>query len=226
MPVLNARVRLSLLAVHAVGVLTLARSLAYERWITVIAALLLMAGAYAAQRGRTWGIGVAFGVAASFPTAWAIGIAPAWFCLVGMIGSLPFALTSRAIARFDAAATAVGAALAVTVGTLCAVTFAESAPWLFAHFPALRPAWHASSGGALAALVVLAVAFAAALLVKRVAASSPAPALSVGIRVASSSSDYDRKHDQKNEHDSQSLEQDLHVDESQEDDLAQDHARR
>ena len=94
------RLQLSLVIAQVVGAATLLRSVAYDRWITVLAAALLIVGASAARRGRSWGVGLALGAAASFPVAWAIGIAPPWFCLVG---ALPFAIASRAFARFDTA---------------------------------------------------------------------------------------------------------------------------
>src|SRR5262249_12999987 len=68
---------------------------------------------------RTRGIGLVLAAASWFPIAWAIGIAPVWFCLVGLVGALPFALTSRALARFDKQAgarrSARGASLASSV---------------------------------------------------------------------------------------------------------------
>jgi hypothetical protein len=154
--VLPLRVRLSLNAVHAVAAATLLRSIVFDRWITVLASLFLIGGAFAAQRGKTWGIGLALGAAASFPTAWVIGIAPPWFCVVGALGALPFVLTSRAIARFDAAATALGAGLALIVGTLGAVGWRAAAPFLFVQIPALRPSRHATHGGFLVALLATA----------------------------------------------------------------------
>jgi hypothetical protein len=176
---LPTRVRLSLAAVHVVAFATLLRSVLYERWITVVASLLLIAGAAAAQRGRTWGVGVALGAAVAFPAAFAIGIAPAWFCLVGLIGALPFILTSRAIARFDAAAAAVGATLAAAAGVACAVAYRAIAPTLFESFPALRPSWHAENVGVVAAIVALA-AVAAALRPRAARVRVAAP----GVRVA------------------------------------------
>jgi hypothetical protein len=132
-------VRLSLFTIHLVASATLIRSIIYDRWITVLASLVLLAGAAAVQRGKTWGVGVTLGAAAAFPTAWAIGIAPPWFCLVGAVGALPFLLTSRALARFDAAATALGASIAATTGLLAAVAWRAFAPLVIAHFPEFAP---------------------------------------------------------------------------------------
>jgi hypothetical protein len=142
---LPSPIRHSLYVVHAVAVATLVRSIVYDRWITVLVALLLIAGAAAAQRGKTWGVGLSLGAGLAFCAAWAIGIAPGWFCLVGLIGELPFALTWRALARFDATATAVGTALATLAGGLGAVAWAAGAGFLFRHVPILAPSMVATN---------------------------------------------------------------------------------
>jgi hypothetical protein len=148
------RLRLSLVAAQLVGFATLLRSIAYDRWITVLAALLLIGGAAAAQRGRSWGVALALGAAAAFPVAWAIGIAPVWFCLVGLIGALPFAIASRAFARFDKGATALLALLAGTAGAAGAIAWKVWAWDIFMMFPISRPSAEAQHGLALAALCV------------------------------------------------------------------------
>ena len=137
--------------------MTLLRSIAYDRWITVLASLLLIGGAMAAQRGRTWGIGLAFAAAVAFPVAFAIGIAPPWFCLVGLAGAWPFALTARPFARFDKGATLMLAAIAATVGTAAAVAWKEVAWSVFMSFPSLRPSIEAQHGVALAATLAVVV---------------------------------------------------------------------
>jgi hypothetical protein len=151
------RLRLSLLAVQLVGIATLLRSIAYDRWITVLASVLLIVGASAAQRGRSWGVALSFGAAAAFPVAWAIGIAPPWFCLVGIIGALPFALASRAFARFDRGATALLAVLAASAGAFGALAWKEYAWSLFMSFPSIRPSLEAQHGLALTAVVASAI---------------------------------------------------------------------
>ena len=139
------------------GVATLLRSIAYDRSITVLASVLLIAGATAAQRGRTWGAALAFGAAAAFPVAWLIGIAPAWFVLVGLIGAAPFALASRALARFDRGATAILTTAAAAMGALGAIAWKEYAWSLFESFPVIRPSVEAQHGLALTAVLVSAV---------------------------------------------------------------------
>lgn len=151
------RLRLSLVAAQLVGAATLLRSIAYDRWITVIAAVLLIAGATAAQRGRAWGVALAFAAAAAFPVAFAIGIAPAWFCLVGLIGALPFALTSRAFARVDKGATALLTVLAASTGAAGAIAWKQYAWDVFEMFPSWMPSREAQHGVALT-LVALAAA--------------------------------------------------------------------
>lgn len=152
------RLQLSLVAAQLVGAATLLRSVAYDRWITVLASVLLIVGATAARRGRSWGVGLALGAAAAFPVAWAIGIAPPWFCLVGLVGALPFAIASRAFARFDKGATALLAFLAAAAGTIGAVAWKEYAWSIFTMFPASRPSIEAQHGLALTALTAVVVA--------------------------------------------------------------------
>ena len=151
------RLQLSLVVAQVVGAATLLRSVAYDRWITVLAAALLIVGASAARRGRSWGVGLALGAAASFPVAWAIGIAPPWFCLVGIVGALPFAIASRAFARFDKGATVLLAFLAASTGAIGAIAWKEYAWSFFTTFPVSRPSLEAQHGFALATLATLVV---------------------------------------------------------------------
>lgn len=146
------RLRLAVLAAEIAAVATLARSIAYDRWITVLAASVLLVGALAARRQRTWGVGLALGAAASFPVAFLVGIAPAWFVLVGIAGALPFLATSRALARFDARSTAFLATLAAAVGAACAWGWKQIAWSVFEAVPALGPGLEASHGVALGVL--------------------------------------------------------------------------
>ena len=155
--VLRRRVQLSLLVLQLVSAATLLRSIAYDRWITVLASVLLIVGALAAQRGRTWGVGLALATAAAFPVAFAIGIAPAWFCLVGIAGALPFALTLRPFARFDKGATALFAVLAGVGGAAVAMGWKEIAYSVFTNVPFLRPSGDAQHGLTLAATLAVVV---------------------------------------------------------------------
>lgn len=136
------------------GFATLIRSVAFDRWITVLAAVLMVLGAMAALRGRTWGVVLAFASAMAFPVAWAIGIAPVWFVYVGVIGALPFALAYGSLASVDRKATAILAALAAGAGTLGAVLWKLVAWDLFAAFPALRPSVAPQHGLAVLALLL------------------------------------------------------------------------
>ncbi len=138
--------------------MTLLRSIAYDRWITVFASVLLIVGAMAAQRGRSWGVALAFATACAFPVAFAIGIAPAWFCLVGLIGAWPFALSVRPFARFDKGATRLLAALAAIGGIGGAIAYKSVAWDLFTEFPSLRPSGDAQHGFALLATLAVVVA--------------------------------------------------------------------
>lgn len=150
------RLQLSLFAAQLVGAATLLRSVAYDRWITVLASVLLIVGATAARRGRSWGVGLSLAAAAAFPMAFLIGIAPPWFCLVGLAGALPFAIASRAFARFDKGATALLAVLAASTGAIAAVAWKEYAWSIFQMFPVSRPSIEAQHGLALTMLTAVA----------------------------------------------------------------------
>ncbi len=149
-----------MLVAEIAAVATLARSIAYDRWITVLAASILVLGALAARRQRTWGVGLALGAAASFPVAFLVGIAPAWFVLVGIAGALPFLATSRALARFDARSTVFLASLAAAVGGACAWGWKQIAWSVFEAIPALGPSLEANHGVALGVLGAIALAVA------------------------------------------------------------------
>jgi hypothetical protein len=166
------RLQLSLVAAQLVGAATLLRSIAYDRWITVLASVLLIVGASAARRGRSWGVGLSLGAAAAFPVAWLIGIAPPWFCLVGIVGALPFAIASRAFARFDKGATVLLAFLAASAGAIGAIAWKQFAWSIFTTFPASRPSLEAQHGFALAAITALVAVVALTSRSRRVSSSA------------------------------------------------------
>ena len=153
--------RSSLRIAQVVGLLTLLRSVAYDRWITVLVSVLLIVGARAAMRERTWGVGLTFAAGVWFSAAWAIGIAPMWFAIVGMLAVMPFAHTWRALARFDKGATALFAAIAAASGALVAIAWKKFAWSLFMTVPLLRPSAEAQHGLALTAVVAASLAVAA-----------------------------------------------------------------
>lgn len=150
-------IQLSLLIAQVVGFATLVRSVAYDRWWTVIASVLLITGATAASRHRTWGVALALAASAAFPVAWGIGIAPFWFVGVGVAGAVPFLLSSRALSQFDRAATKLLAGAAATAGALAAVTWKMIAWTVFTTFPALWPSLYPRHGVAVTALLALGV---------------------------------------------------------------------
>lgn len=131
---LSHRLSASLYVAQIVALATLVRSIVCERWITVLASALLIAGAQAALRNRTWGLGLALVTAAAFPAAHLLGMAPAWFWFVGAAGAAPFALTTRPMVRFDRGATILFAVLAVSAGFTCAMAWRETAPMVGAFF--------------------------------------------------------------------------------------------
>lgn len=140
-----------------VGFATLLRSVAYDRWITVLASLLLVVGATAALRGRTWGVALSFASAVAFPVAWAIGIAPIWFVGVGVIGAMPFVLASSALDRVDRNATALLAILAAGGGALAAIVWKVVAWETFRAFPSLTPSGLPHHGALVTALLTFAM---------------------------------------------------------------------
>lgn len=130
---LAARVRASLQAASAVALATMIRSIVFEKWITVLASLLVLIGVGAAWRARTYGVGLALAAASAFPVAHLLGMAPSWFWLVGIAGALPFIMSWRPMAFFDRAAAGLYAVLALAAGAACALTWHEIAPWVITH---------------------------------------------------------------------------------------------
>jgi hypothetical protein len=150
-----------LLLVHGVGAVTLLRSVLYERWITVVVAGLLLAGTSAARRGKTWGVPLTLGTAVMFLLAGATGIGPAWFGLVAIAAALPFAMTWKALHRFDPAATLLMMTLSTGTGLVAAACWRPVSVLLWRISPVFRANQHVTawslvlSCAALAALVSL-----------------------------------------------------------------------
>lgn len=150
--VLPHRLRSSLFVAQMVGAATLIRSIMFDRWITVLVSLLLIGGASAAIRGRTWGIALSLAAAAWFHVAAAIGIAPPWFILVGMLATMPFMHVVRPMARFDGKATAVLGLIAAALGAAGAIGWKLGFVTIVTQIPQLRPSFHANHGLLLALL--------------------------------------------------------------------------
>jgi hypothetical protein len=158
--VLPRNLRLSILIVQLVTIATLMRSIAFDRWITILASLVLLVGAAAAKRNRAWGVALMFAQAAAFPMAYLIGIAPSWFCLVGAVGMIPFMLTAPGFARLDRGATRLLAALAVAGGSIGAIVWKQIAWDVFRSVPFFWPSGYPHHGWAVAGLAALGVAIA------------------------------------------------------------------
>ncbi|MEJ7730984.1 MAG: hypothetical protein WKG00_17425 [Polyangiaceae bacterium] len=152
---LPRNIQTSLLAAQLVAFATLARSVAYDRWFTVVVSSLMIVGALAATRHRTWGVALSFAAAVTIAFAAFIGIAPLWFVAVGAIGALPFLLTSEALGRFDRQATNLLAGLATGIGAGAAVAWKLVAWEVFLTFPALMPGLRAQHGLAVTAVLAL-----------------------------------------------------------------------
>ena len=155
---LPRELRTSLLATQLVAFVTLARSVAYGYWFTIVVSSLMIAGALAATRNRTWGVVLSFAAATAFTVAALLGIAPGWFLGVGAIGALPFMLTSEALSRVDRQATALLAGLAAGAGATAAIAWNVVAWNVFIAFPALAPTRMVSNGLAAAAVLALGAA--------------------------------------------------------------------
>lgn len=155
---LPRNVRLSFLLVQLTAIATLMRSIAFDRWVTVFASLLLLLGAAAAQRNRAWGVALMFAQAIAFPVAFMIGIAPPWFCLVGAVGMIPFLLTAPGFARLDRGATRLLATLAIAGGAVGAIAWKAVAWSVFESVPALMPSLYPHHGFVVAAVAALGIA--------------------------------------------------------------------
>jgi hypothetical protein len=158
--VLPRNVRLSLLLVQLVAIATLMRSIAFDRWITILASVVLLAGAFAAKRNRAWGVALMFAQAVAFPVAFMIGIAPAWFCLVGAIAMIPFMLTAPGFARLDRGATRLLTALALAGGAFGALGWKKVAWDVFEAIPFFTPSVYPHHGWIVAAVAALGVGIA------------------------------------------------------------------
>lgn len=152
---LPRNVQTSLLATQLVAVATLARSVAYGFWFTVVVSALMAIGALAAARHRTWGVALSFATASTFAVAAMLGIAPPWFLFVGAIGATPFLLTSEALRKADHQATALLAGLAAGTGAALAAAWSVVAWSVFLTFPFLAPTRFIANGVGAAVVLVL-----------------------------------------------------------------------
>lgn len=123
-------VRASLYAVLVMCVPLMIRCVTERVWVTVIATTMLAAGAVAALRHRTWGVGLTLLVASAFPAAHLLGMAPTWFWGVGFVGAIPFVVTWKPMAFFDRPAAKLFAILAIGGGITCALAWHEIGPWV------------------------------------------------------------------------------------------------
>jgi hypothetical protein len=144
--------RLPLTAIQFATVAMLMRSVALDRWITVAACLLLLAGSVAGARGRTWGVALAFLIGITFVSIWMLGIAPGWFALVGLLAARPFARMFRHFLRFDWGAAAMLASGATVLGAALGVAWKAFAHDLFAALPLLIPSLEPHHGALVAAI--------------------------------------------------------------------------
>ncbi len=179
--VLTRELRRSLSIAQVLAAITLLRSIAFDRWPTVVAALLLIAGTIAAERGKTWGVALAFAVGMFFPVAFLIGIAPVWFVAVGLAAAWPFMQVWRGLARVDRGAAMLLAGLATTFGAGGAVAWKALSWPLIKLFPALAPGIYPQHGFALVATLAVIAAF---VIAKRRRLRAEAP---TGVRIATPS---------------------------------------
>lgn len=102
---------------------------------TTTGGAIMCAGAMAALRRRTWGVGVVFTASAAFATAAAMDMGPPIFWAFALAGAVPMALGAKPFARFDKAAAGlfVGIALALGIGTALAWSQLWPTVWALAH---------------------------------------------------------------------------------------------
>lgn len=173
------RLASSLLIAQLISLATVLRSVAFDRWITVLAGALLFLGATAATRGKTWGVALAFMSAVAFPVAFFIGIAPPWFALVGVAGAMPFLHSLPAFLQFDRRATALLVTLASFFGAVGAIGWKAIAWDVFGAIPALTPSVVAEHPFLLAAIAAAGVS-----ITVRSHAGRKATESSSGVRIA------------------------------------------
>lgn len=145
-----------------------------QLWLTVLAGAMMVSGALAAGRGRTWGIVACFfpGVAALLAAA--VGMAPSWFYWAGAAGVLPFGLLVRAMARRDRAAVALLVSLTFGVAIVALFVWHQIVEWLVARSPHLFRGFNAPLASITLGATAVAVA-AYARLGRARNASSPSP---------------------------------------------------
>lgn len=182
------RFRRSLNILEVVAIITLLRSVALDRWVTVVMAGLLLLGASVAQRGKSWGVALALAAGAWFPVAFLLGIAPSWFMAIGALAAVPFVHAAKAFVKLDRAATWVLASTAISLGTIGAFAWKQAAWSVFEAVPMLRPGLFPQHGLLLA--VAAAVSIVAVRMGRassedgaalRVSANGPSPR--IGLRV-------------------------------------------
>jgi hypothetical protein len=171
---LPEHLRASLGFAQLLAAATLLRSVAFERWITVLAAALLLVGTLAGQRGRTSGVALSFVVAGWFAFAGLLGIGPAWFVGVGLAAAMPFFQLWRSFVRFDRGASVVLASLGATLGLGAAVVWKSVAWTVFTTFPALAPSRFFEHGAVVTAMLATMVGF--EVVRRRRERAGPAPA--------------------------------------------------
>lgn len=120
---------------RVVAVVTVARSVLFGRWTTVLFAVLLAVGARAALRERTWGVGLVLASGTAFFGAACLGFAPPWFAWVGLLSAVPFVLTVKPMLRFDVGATGLFLASAIGSGIGAAYAWRELAYATFWRLP-------------------------------------------------------------------------------------------
>jgi hypothetical protein len=104
------------------------------RFVTASAATGLLLGATAGMFRRAWGIGLALASASSFFVAGALEMGPPFFFFVAVVGTLPFLLTVKYMARFDIVATLLFGFLAGVIGLFASLTWFALAPTVIPWF--------------------------------------------------------------------------------------------
>ena len=134
------RIQFSLCVAAATGVyVTIAAAMRVPENIlalsTTTGGALMFAGAVAALKKRTWGVGIVFAAATAFATAAYMKMGPPQFWAFALAGALPMVLGAKPFARFDKAAAAlfIGIALALGIGAALAWSQLWPTVWMFTH---------------------------------------------------------------------------------------------
>lgn len=142
-----------------------------QLWLTALAGGILVSGALAAARGRTWGIFACFFVGVAALMAPLLEMAPSIFFLYGAAGVFPFGLYVRAMLKRDRGAVLLLVSLLVALAGAALYAWNHIFLWIVRRWPHA----FASFNKPLASIVLGAVALATFAYVARRRGDSASP---------------------------------------------------